>query len=141
MRTNTQDAIAIREYFYSFWPADIRVVEDNADPVQEFDEENLPDAVWCRLTIRPGAARAKTLGPRSSKKYEQLGRIYLQVFTPLGAGMRAGQEVADLFAQNMRDWRSPDGAIAIDAPEFSTMPDETTESIMIIVSMPYTAEH
>ncbi len=141
MRTNSEDAIAIREYFYSFWPADIRVVEDNADPVEEFDEENLPDAVWCRLTIRPGAARAKTLGPRSSKKYEQLGRIYLQVFTPLGAGMRVGQEVADLFAQNMRDWRSPDGAIAIDAPEFSSMPDETTESIMIIVSMPYTSEH
>lgn len=141
MRTNTHDAIAIREYFYSFWPDNIRVVEDNADPVEEDDEAGRPVGVWCRLTIRPGASRAKTIGPRDLKRYEQLGRIYLQVFTPKGDGMRAGQEVADMFANNMRDWRTEDGALYVEWPEYSTLPDDDTESVMITVSLLYRSEH
>lgn len=131
MASNLDDLTTIRARFLDHWDASIPVVFDNEKPITE------PVTTWARLSVVPGKERRRSIAMRT---YEQLGRIYLQLFVPDGEEDGDGWQLAESFAATFRDWLSDDYRIRCDVPEFRT---ENTdgEPYMILVSIPYTAQH
>lgn len=135
MATNLDDLTAIRAHFMTQWAADnpsVAFVLDNEPAIDEPIKQT-----WARMSVAPGAERRRSI---YSKTYEQLGRVYLQVFVPVGLADGNGWTIAESFAAAFRDWKSSDYRIRFDTPEFRTS-DIDKVYYAIIVSVPYTAQH
>lgn len=53
-----------------------------------------PDVDWVRLSVRHRGGGQETLGPKTGRKYRRFGGIFVQVFTPVGKGEKAGSSHA-----------------------------------------------
>ena len=67
------------------------------DLVLDNNPESLPDTKlsWLRVTLRPGSGVQQTLGNVGSRKFERIGTLWIQIFTPLNMGMKASNYLAD----------------------------------------------
>lgn len=144
MATNLDDLEIIRTRFLTQWNAAVPVVLDNEPAI---DEPN--GKVWARFSVLPGAERRASIARNT---YEQLGRVYLQVFIPDGEADKDGWALAEAFAATFRDWKSPDWRIRFDTPEYRTSKEAgdkdfklsakgSAPPFMILVTIPYTAQH
>lgn len=137
MATYLDDLTAIRARFRTQWTATYPAVPFVYDNEPALDE---PEGIWVRFSVLPGAERRRSI---AAQRYEQLGRVYLQIFMPRGDADIApndGWKMADSFAASFRDWRSTEWRIAFDVPTISQS-DNDDDYYMIIVSVPYTAQH
>lgn len=135
MANNLDDLIVIRTHFAETWePLNLSVpyVFDDGELLDQ------PQGVWARMSINPGAQRRRSIARRT---YEQLGRVYLQVFAPTGTVSAELWPVAESFAETFRDWLSDDGRVKFDTPEYRLTPANDKEPTMLLVSIPYTAQH
>lgn len=135
MATNFDDLGVIRTRFLDAWetldPAIPYVFDLTRPPVE-------PEGIWARVSVMPGSERRRSIARRT---YEQLGRVYLQVFAPVGVFDDELWAVAEHFATTFRDWLSDDGRIRFDTPEFRLTPATGGNDHMLVVSIPYTAQH
>lgn len=137
MATYNDDLSAIRTRFRTQWKTanpTVPFVYDNEPPVDE------PTGIWVRLSVNPGAERRRSI---ASKKYEQIGRVFLQIMIPRTADFAGDEDawkLADSFASIFRDWRSADYRILFDVPETRSI-DTDEAYYIILVSVPYTAQH
>lgn len=94
--TVTADIIALSDRFLDQW-GDLTPVSMEGLPA-------LPDQddAWVRFTIRPGKQR---YFGGNGNHYEQLGRVYLQIFVPTGQGDGLAYELAERFIEIFRDYR------------------------------------
>lgn len=135
MPTNFDDLIVIRARFADTWEP----LNPNVPYV--FDDDTPQDqsqGVWARMSINPGAERRRSIARRT---YEQLGRVYLQVFAPKDTVSAELWPVAETFAATFRDWQSDDDRIRFDTPEYRLTSANGDEPAMLLVSIPYTAQH
>lgn len=132
MATLKQDFTAIRTRFFQLWPSNVPTILDNDPDTPE------PNTIWARLSIEPGSRANPSLG---SRRYRQLGRIYLQIFVPAQTGMNAGWDLAEVFTTAFSDWRSPDYRIMSFAPDIEVFEDENDAYFTIKCSSRYWAEH
>jgi hypothetical protein len=132
MATLQDDIEAINTRFYALWPSATLVIADN-----DRNTDTPEDAVWCRFSIVPGAERRVTIG---SKTWEQLGRVYLQIFVPDERGTSEAYALANTFTTIFREWASPDYRIRFSTPEFRPS-NEDGEPFTLVVSIPFTAKH
>lgn len=131
MATNLDDLTVIRTRFFALWPSATIVLLDNDTNTAQ------PKTLFARLSIQPGAQRRLSI---ASKTYEQLGRVYLQIFVPSEQGTRVGFELAETFTNIFRDWSSADYRVRFDTPEYRTSEEEKAY-FTILCSVPYTARH
>lgn len=66
-----------------------------------FDNEvATPDAAgWLRLVVRHRSGEQETLGPIGSRKFERVGSVIVQVFTPLDEGTSVSDTLVDLVRE------------------------------------------
>lgn len=56
----------------------------------ELFEEPGPDTAWVRVSVNHlDQGGQETLGPKGSRKYRRLASAFVQIFTPVNAGMQA----------------------------------------------------
>lgn len=84
---------AIEERFVAQWAARTLFTFEN----EKFKEAGA-DTPWVRLSVRHFGGGQETLGPKGQRKYQRIGAIIAQVFTPLVKGMKAGAT----YAQDIR---------------------------------------
>jgi len=131
---NLDDFLIIRTRFVDRWNLaypQISFYFDNETPVE-------PTTSWVRLSIQPGFERRRSI---ARKTYEQLGRVYLQVFGPPDAVDMDLWPLAHVFADAFRDWQSSDGRIRFDTPTFQFTGAQDDDPAMLLINIPYTAQH
>jgi hypothetical protein len=134
--SNLDDLTVIRSRFQSIWSAaypDVPYVFDNEPPVDE------PGGPWVRLSVQPGVQRRRGRNSQGIT-YDQLGRVYLQVFVPDDEGDHDGWTMAEFVGHGLCDWRSHDWSLWIQSPTYSTS-SQDGEPFMILVDLPYRSEH
>lgn len=95
MTTTNAAKIAINDRFIAEWTGKTPFTLDNDD----FTE---PDGVpWTRLTVRGIGGGQTSLGKVGNRRYDRLGQIVINIFTPVEEGTSRGdilaQEALDLF--------------------------------------------
>lgn len=76
-----------------------RFVDNWSSTPYVFDNEDSADldggaVAWARLSVRETAGGQETLGPTGGRKYRRQASAFVQVFTPVNAGMKAAGDLA-----------------------------------------------
>jgi hypothetical protein len=130
--SNLTDIAAIRARFLSQWDQSITVLFENEAAIET------PTTLWGIMSVNPGFERRASIG--ATRRYEQLGRIYLKLTDEERLNDERIRGAAEAFANIFRDWNSPDYKVRCDTPEYRSGTDEKG-NFYIIVSIPYTAQH
>ncbi len=85
MTTIDQARTAVYDRFVAQWANRTPFTFEN-----EKWEEPKPDVDWVRVSVRNTGGGQETLGPKTQRKYRRRGSIFVQVFTPVAKGMKAG---------------------------------------------------
>ena len=136
------DAAAIRTRFLAQWtgsitfagnPKSIQTIYQNGQ--QMAVDESLP---YVTFSIIPGDNERLSLG--ANALHSQLGRVWLQIFVPVGEGASLAMAVADTFKAIFENWTTTDGAIRFSAA--TTVP-VTGDAVwhQVNVSVPYESIH
>lgn len=73
-----------------------------ATPVQYPGVPYAPGATsWIKMSLLPGAAQRKTLGPNAM--FRETGLLLIMIFTPVGQGSDAARDIADLLFPIFRE--------------------------------------
>lgn len=77
-------------------------------PVQWDDVAAAPtDGNWARATIKHSDGGAESLADESgTKRFERIGTLYVQIFTPVGLGMVTGYDLAQRVVNQYQSTRS-----------------------------------
>lgn len=78
----------IYQDFATAWGATSALTFDNED---FSPPAGLP---WVRLAVRHESAQQESLGEPGARKFERLGRVFVQVFTPLDTGAATADNLA-----------------------------------------------
>lgn len=121
------DLDAIRNRFVDEWDFEaVQTAMANGDALNF--EEGEPGV---RFSINPGVRRL--IG--GERLYSQLGRIWLQIFVPKGAGAMMGFDLADRFTAIFRQWASDDGCVRIMGEHIDQIPNGENGYYQINVSI------
>lgn len=60
------------------------------------------NAPWARLTLRHGSV-SQSLGPIGGRRFEQTGTLFIQLFAPLGDGLKTVYAIAHAIAEAYRN--------------------------------------
>ncbi len=90
---------AIITHFLTEWallssPPVVTIQNEDFDPATEGGTE------WVRISINEEDTRQRSLGRPGTRKFERLGRVFVQVFVKQGEG---GTQRADEIGQDVRD--------------------------------------
>ena len=124
------DYAAIRERFVIEWDDRVHTVFANEE-AEDPDEAD----VFVRFSVNPGN-RALYLGGQPPT-YSQLGRIWLQIFTPKGMGTVDAYDLADQFKAIFNQWVSDDEAIRIYNVDTQSIPNGENGTFQLNVSIAY----
>jgi hypothetical protein len=90
MTTLGQARERIYESFVTDWGATSAFTFDN----EEFDPPT--GTPWVRLAVRHTASNQETLGGIGQRKYERIGSVFVQCFTPLDSGVASADNLASI---------------------------------------------
>lgn len=71
------------------------------DPLPEISYDNKARPTedetksWLRVTLRPATGIQETLGRVGNRRFERIGFLFVQIFTPLDKGMQASDYLSD----------------------------------------------
>ncbi|MFZ4165310.1 hypothetical protein [Brevundimonas sp. NPDC058933] len=121
------DLDAIRTHFVDSWDFDtIQTVMANGEALDLKEDE---PAV--RFSINPGTRRL--IG--GDRLYQQLGRVWLQIFVPKQQGAMMGFDLADKFTGLYRHWQSEDGCVRIEGEHVEQIPNGENGYFQVNVSV------
>ena len=110
------DIAALRLRFADQWATrqpTVPVVYDNASATTDHTD------AFVRFSVRASDERPVSLG---AHRYEQIGRIVVQVCVPRGEGTGLADELADEVSAIYRNWSSDDFAVRCEGVSRSTKP-------------------
>lgn len=88
MTTLAQARERIYESFVTDWGATSPFTLDN----EAYDTP--VGSEWVRVAVRHNASNQETLGGIGNRKYERIGSVFVQCFTPLDKGLAAADNLA-----------------------------------------------
>jgi hypothetical protein len=89
-----ENAIRSRWYNNVQLPQQITTYHDNQDV------DDVPSALWCRVTVLPGQSEQVSLG--SQRRFRTPGVMIVQVFQKVGLGTKSVNELIDEINSNFR---------------------------------------
>lgn len=108
-----------------------------------FEGEIIDSAdTWVRVTFRPTLRAQATLGPAGGRRFEDRGRIFVQLFTPIGAGEATMLSLAE-SVRNVFESRTIDVELRTYSATRRMAPDGQREGfedgrwVMCTMSIPY----
>lgn len=93
MTTLTEARQSLQTRFIEEWGETSPFLLDN----EKFD--SIPHGTWVRFNVRNYSGKQRTLGPKGSRRYDRMGAIIAQVFTPEGEGASN----ADILASQLQN--------------------------------------
>lgn len=88
MTTLAEARERIYDEFITAWGATSDLTLDN----EKFDPPS--DSPWARLSIRHNGRDQESLGPVTGRKFESIGSVFVQCFSPLDGGRTAADTLA-----------------------------------------------
>lgn len=76
--------LAIESYFANNWTGCEKVVYGNDAPVTTDPDNDVDQQPWIRFTINHADGRQKSLGSPGGNRFEHIGIVTIQIFTPEG---------------------------------------------------------
>jgi len=86
----------VQETLYQRWAANWLDGSDPKTPyVFENDPFDPPNAPWVRFSVRRMPGGPGTLGRTGTRKMDRVGRVFIQLFEPPGAGVGRSSDLAE----------------------------------------------
>lgn len=119
----------LRSHFIDNWPEDVITVFDNQPNIEIDDNET-----FCRFSIQSGSSDFH--GRYGDKPlFKTLGRLYLQILIPDQKGVKEANNLADTFADILRNKTFSETGLTIYTytPELSQSYDENRFILRITI--------
>lgn len=116
---------AVYQRFVDNWTATPFLFEN-----EDSDDLDGGTVAWARLSVRETAGGQETLGPIGARKYRRRASAFVQVFTPVNAGMKAAG-VLSAVARAIFEGTSFGGLDFNDARVSDTGPDDKWQQTLV----------
>lgn len=144
--------IEARDYVYSIvetWAASADVVtaagaalevksDDRPEDIRD-NENDISKNVkpWARVVMRHEFGGQSSLGDASTgARYERLGTVFLQIFTPRGQGLRISDQLV-ILAKKAFDLAPPGGVAFRNVRDREVGPDGSFFQVLVLASFMY----
>lgn len=85
----------IYQRFKDQWGTTTKFTCDN----EKFQQPPSPDTPWLRLVVRNIGGGQNTIGQKGDRRFRRKGLILIQVFTPVGKGLKS----SDVYVEMLRE--------------------------------------
>ncbi len=119
-----------------------RVIWDDstvgAVPGTDTELPSPPGQPWLRVGLRHAAGRQASLGSDTGRsRFERSGTLFIQVFTPVGDGMRTADQIVDILLRGIERKTTPSGAWFRNGRFEEAGKDGTWQTTLVLVDFQY----